>query len=153
MGYTFLEDPDNVKFRADGVSLEEMFVFAAEALNETIRGDIEIAGEEERSFEIEGEDNVGLLHDFLDWFLVTLDSEDFLVSEVKSIEIKDGFLRCVAVGDKGENYSFTNDVRDITFNEMYVCKGQVAGGGLQSEGSGEALVGSGRWECQVVLEV
>jgi len=135
MGYSFLEHSADVKFRAYGDTLEETFVFASEALNDTIRGDISILEQEEKSFEIEGADDMSLLYEFLEWFLVTLDSEDFLVSKIKDISIKEGKLKCVVVGDKAENYKFTNDVKAVTYSEMFVR--EIEGG----------------FECQVVLDV
>ena len=58
-----------------------------------------------------------------------------MVKKIKEIEIKDGVLKCVVVGDKGEGYSFTNDVKSVVFSEMYVREED------------------GRMTCQVVLEV
>jgi len=158
MGYTFLEHAANVKFRADGVRIEEMLVSAAEALNETIRGDIAILEQEERVFEVEFDievkegnslDNpcevlsstnrcsgyMSLLYSFLEKILVLLDEDDFLVSKIKSIEIKDGKLRCVVLGDKVENYVFTNDVKAVTYSDMFVREED------------------GKFVCQVLLDV
>lgn len=135
MAYRFLEHTADVKFRADGATLEEMFVSAAGALFETIRGDIEILEQVEREFEVEGSDKMSLLYNFLEEFLVLLDSEDFLAARVKEIGVEDGRLRCVVVGDKAENYKFTNDVKAVTYSEMFVREKD------------------GKWECQVVLDV
>lgn len=135
MGYKFLDHKADVKFRAFGDSVEDMFVSAMEAMNETIRGDIKILEQEERCFDVEGLDLSGLLYNFLEEFLVMLDRDDFLVGGVKEIEIVGNRLRCVVAGDKGENYKFTNDVKAVTYSEMYV----------EEKG--------GKWECQVVLDV
>jgi SHS2 domain-containing protein len=135
MSYSFLEHTADVKFRADGSDLDKMFVSAAEALNEVVRGDIEILEQEAREFGIEGKDRVSLLYNFLEEFLVLLDSEDFLTARIKEIEVEEGGLRCVVVGDKAENYKFTNDVKAVTFSEMFV----------REEG--------GKFICEVVLDV
>lgn len=136
MGYSFLEHTADVKFRADGETLEDMFISACEALNETIRGDIKILEQVEKKFEVEGKESVSLLYAFLEEFLVLLDSEDFLTAKIKSIEIGEGSLKCVVLGDKADNYKFTNDVKAVTFSEMYVKD-----------------KGEGGFECQVVLDV
>ena len=120
MGYEFLEHTADVKFRADGATIEEMFVAASEAMNETVRGDIRILEQDERSFEVEGKDLVGLLYNFLEEFLFLLDAEDYLVAKIKEIEINDNKLRCVVVGDAAENYKFTNDVKAVTYSDMFV---------------------------------
>ena len=135
MSYEFLEHMADVKFRAEGSSWEEMFSFAAEALNETIRGDIEILEQKEKSFEVEGKDKNILLYNFLEEFLFLLDSEDFLVARVKSIVVDNNKISCVVVGDVAENYKFTNDVKAITFSEMVVGEDK------------------GRFICEVVLDV
>ena len=135
MGYSFLEHTADVKFRAWGESLGEMFVFAADAFNETVRGEIKILEQEERVFEVEGKDKMSLLYNFLEEFLVLLEKDDFLVSKIKEIEVGDGKLKCVVVGDVAGNYKFTNDVKAVTYSEMFVRE--------KDEG----------WECQVVLDV
>ncbi len=135
MTYRFLEHTADVKFRADGITLEDMFVSAFDAFNETVRGDIKILEQEERVFELEGKGNTDLLYVFLEEFLVLLDGKDFLAASVKDLKIEDGKLRCVVVGDKAENYVFTNDVKAITFSEMFVRRSDDG------------------WECQVVLDV
>jgi len=135
MSYRFLEHTADVKFRAEGSTMEEMFSSAADALNETIRGDIPILEKEERSFEVEGKDIENLLYNFLEEFLFLLDADDFLVAKVKSIEITDSKIKCVVIGDGAESYKFTNDVKAVTYNEMFVRK--------ENE----------QFECQVVLDV
>lgn len=135
MTYKFLEHTADVKFRADGMSLEKMFSSAMDALNETIRGDIKILEQKEKSFEVDGKDNEELLYNFLEEFLVLLDSEDFLVVGIKEISIDDNKLKCVVVGDSAENYKFTNDVKAVTYSEMVV---------------GEK---KGKFYCEVVLDV
>ena len=135
MSYEFLEHTADVKFRAEGSSVEEMFVAAAGALNETVRGEIKILERKEKSFEVESKDNVGLLYNFLEEFLFLLDAEDFLVAGVKEIKIEGNKLRCVVVGDVAENYKFTNDVKAVTYSEMFVREEK------------------GKFVCEVVLDV
>jgi len=137
MAYKFLEHTADVKFRAEGKTLEEMFSSAADAINETIRGDIEILKQEERNFEVEGKDMESLLHNFLEEFLFLLDAHDFLTSEIKELELNKEELKikAVLVGDSAENYKFTNDVKAVTFNEMFI---------KQEEN---------KFVCQVVLDV
>ena len=135
MSYRFLSHTADVKFRADGSSLEEMFLSAAEALNETIRGEIKILEQQEKTFEIEGTDRESLLYNFLEEFLFLLDAEDFLTFSVKSIKVEDGKINCTVIGDKADHYKFTNDVKAITYSEMFVREKD------------------GGYECQVVLDV
>ncbi len=79
--------------------------------------------------------------------MVLLDSGDFLVSKIKSINIKDGKLKCVVVGDSAENYKFTNDVKAITYNEMVVkqVSQEVRGQKLEVEGLVDKWVSEVVW--------
>jgi SHS2 domain-containing protein len=120
MSYEFLEHVGDVKFRAEGSVKGEMFISAADAMNETIRGDIKILEQSDKSFEVEGKDDINLLYNFLEEFLFLLDAEGFLVSRVKSIEISGNKLTCIVVGDDSENYKFTNDVKAVTYSSMFV---------------------------------
>ncbi len=135
MSYEFLEHTADVKFRAEGSTIEEMFSSAADALNETIRGDIKILERDEKSFEVTGKDNEELLYNFLEEFLGLLDAEDFLVEKIKSISIDGNELKCVVVGDVAESYKFTNDVKAVTYNGMFVREEK------------------GKFVCEVVLDV
>ena len=80
-----------------------------------------------------------MLHNFLEEFVFLLDAKDFLVARIKSISVEiieqEGKISCVVVGDKAQNYKFTNDVKAITFNEMVVKEED------------------GRYFCNVVLDV
>ena len=134
MAYSFLGHPDCVKFRAEGATIEEMFVSASEALDETVRGDIKILEQEEREFELVGSDSEELLFKFLSEFLSML-KEGFLVARIKSIAIEKNRLRCLVVGDSVENYKFTSDVKRVGSGEMFVREIEKG------------------FECQVVLEV
>ena len=138
MSYRFLEHTADVKFQADGKTIEEVFTNSALALKETICGKITVLGQETREIKVEGDNIEGLLYNFLEEFLFLLDSEGFLVSEIKEIKIdKEKFkLTAVVSGDKADHYKFTNDVKAVTYNEMYVKEDKDK-----------------RWFSQVVLDV
>jgi len=135
MTHRFLEHTADVKFRAEGSTIEGMYSSAADALNETIRGDIKILEQEEKSFVVDGPDSEVLLYNFLEEFLFLLDAKEFLVSSIKSIEVGEGKISCAVVGDSAENYVFTNDVKAITYNGMVIGEGH------------------GKFFCEVVLDV
>ena len=135
MSYEFLEHTADVKFRATGSDLARMFLSAGEALNETIRGDIKILQQKEKSFEIEGSDLGNLLYKFLEEFLFLLDSENFLVANIHDISVEGNKLNCTVSGDDAEKYHFTNDVKAITYNGMFVKEEK------------------GKFVCEVVLDV
>jgi len=137
MTYKFLEHTADIKFVSEGSSLEEAFIEAAKALKETICGNIIILEQEIKEIEIKGNNMENLLYNFLEEFIVLLDSEGFLISTIKEITIdKASFiLKAKIIGDKVNNYKFTNDVKAVTYNEMFVKE-----------------IG-GKWKTQVVLDV
>lgn len=59
-------------------------------------------------------------------------------------------VECVVVGDAAKNYKFTNDVKAVTYSEMYVKQVSQAGGSSLVAGGGE---GKGKFVCEVVLDV
>jgi len=124
MSYRFLKHTADVKFAAEGKTLEKAFVSASRALIETISGKIKILSKEEKKIEVEGKDLENLLYNFLEEFLFLLDSEDFLSARVKDLEIDtDKFkLKATLIGDKAGNYKFANNVKAVTYNEMFVKK-------------------------------
>ena len=139
MTYSFLDHTADVKFIAEAETIENTFVDSAKALQEAICGKITILGQETKTFEIQGTNLENLLYKFLEEFLVLLDSEDFLLSEITSLELdqKTFNLKATITGDKADNYKFTNDVKAITYSEMFVKFNE------------EKNV----WQTQVVLDV
>jgi len=70
MSFEFLEHTADVKFRASGDNLEEMFGEAGFALFDVMRGDLKILETSEKEFEVEGEDLENLLYNFLEEFFI-----------------------------------------------------------------------------------
>ena len=137
MTYKFLSHTADVKFQAQGRTIEEAFSQAATALKETICGDIKIEEKERKEINVKGKDFESLLYNFLEEFLFLLDAKDFLPAKIKDIKInKQKFkLNAVIIGDKASNYKFTNDVKAVTYNSMFVRQKQD------------------KWVVQVVLDV
>jgi SHS2 domain-containing protein len=133
--YKFLEHTADIKFQAFGKRIEECFSNAAYALSELIKGNIEIKAKEKKKIEVEGDDKESLLYAFLEEFLFFLDAEDFLMSKIDKMKIEGNKLKAEIIGDKASDYKFTNDVKAITYNEMFV----------KQEGK--------NWVCQVVADV
>lgn len=139
MTYNFLEHTADVKFLAEADSLENVLIESAKALKETICGNIIVLGQETKTIEIVGQNMENLLYSFLEEFLVLLDSEDFLLSEIIEISAdKEQFkIKATITGDKTDNYKFTNDVKAITYNEMFI----------------QEVPGKNLWQAQVVIDV
>jgi len=135
MKYKFLKHTADVKFQAVGKDINEVFENSALAMKEAICGKIKIKGTKEKIVKVEGRDFESLLYIFLEQILYLLDAENFLISEIKEIEIENLRLRAKIVGDRASDYKFTNPVKAVTYNEMFIKKEK------------------GNWVSQVVLDV
>lgn len=137
MKYKFLNHPADVKFQAFGKDVEEMFTNSALALKEAVVEKLDVKSVEKKKIKVSAKDFESLLYIFLEEFLYYLDAEDFLFSEIKEIKVDEEKFEIDALilGDKAENYKFTNEVKAITYSEMFVKKEKD------------------KWVCQVVLDV
>ena len=124
MTYKFLDHTADVLFEVEGENLEELFTECANALNETIHGNVKIIEQVKKPIKIKAENLESLLYKFLEEFLFLLDSENLIFDRVENIIIdgKKFTLNAVLIGDHAEKYHFTNDVKAITFNNMEITK-------------------------------
>ncbi len=121
--YEYLPHTSDEKFRAYGNSIEEAFENAAYALTDVITDHTKIKKNITKKISVESEDYESLLYDFLEEFLILLDSEDFLLCSIKSIKIDDNKLKAELVGDnKIENYDIKTHVKAVTYQQMFVEK-------------------------------
>jgi SHS2 domain-containing protein len=117
--FKFLEHTADIKFQAFGKTLEEAFKNSALAMaNLIFKG--KVKGKISKKIKVSGKDNERLLYEFLEEILVLLDSEDFILSKIKSLKIKDNNLKAEVIGDKASDYNFSNQVKAVTYNEMFV---------------------------------
>ena len=118
--FKFLEHTADIKFQAFGKNVEEVFSNSALALKETICGKIKIKEIKEEKISAKGKDFESLLYNFLEEIIYLLDAKKFLIKKIKKIEIKNFELKAIIIGDKSSNYKFTNNVKAVTYNEMFV---------------------------------
>jgi SHS2 domain-containing protein len=122
MRFKFLEHTADVKFQAYGKSLEEAFSNSALALAEVMTKKTKIKQVIKKKIKVSGKDTGSLLYNFLEEFLFLFDSEGFLLSKIKKIKIKDNKLEADVAGDNVKNYKISQDVKAITYNNMFVKK-------------------------------
>lgn len=134
MKFKFLEHTADIKFQAFGKSAEELFENSTLAFKEAICGKIKVKDKKEKNIKIKGKDFESLMYKFLEEVLYLLDAEDFIISKTR-VKINDFKLIATISGDKASNYNFTNPVKAVTYNEMFIKK--------QKD----------RWISQVVLDV
>ena len=133
--YEFLEHTADVKLKAYGKTIEEAFCNSAYALKEKIIGKKIVLKKIKKEIKVAGKDNEKLLYNFLEEFLYLLDAKDFIFSKINKINIAGNKLTAEISGDKASSYKFSNSVKAITYNEIFVKKDK------------------NNFICQVVLDV
>ncbi len=134
--FEFLEHTADIKFRAFGKTLEEVFENSALALFNVLYGK---KIKEKKSYKIKakGRDFESLLYSFLEEFVVLFDSKNFLPYKIKKLKLdeKKFEIEAEVVGDDIKNYNADVHVKAITYHNMFVKKAKDG------------------WEAQVVVDV
>ena len=123
MKYEFLPHTADVKFRAYGKNLEEAFSNAALAMFATITDIEKIEAREEKLIDVEAKKKDSLLYDFISELLFFIDTEGYLVHEVKELTIKEEGdkykLHAVVLGDSGD-YEIKTQIKAATYSDMFI---------------------------------
>jgi len=132
--FEFLEHTADIKFRAFGKNMEEVFENSALAISEIISRGQKIKSEKKKQIEVEGHDRESLLYNFIEELLYLTEAESFLVSKA-NITVSGNKLKAKLSGDSTLNYSNFDHIKSPTYHEMY----------FKETGNG--------WEAQVVVDV
>lgn len=140
MKYKFLEHTADTKFQAFGKTLEESFSNAAIAMFEVLLETKKVKKKLTKKIKVEAKDKEGLLYKWLEELLFLLDTDFFVINNVKNMEIKQKgkkyLLTAEVEGDTyKDEYGMHGSVKAVTYNEMFV-----------KEEEGKAIV-------QVVLDI
>ena len=119
MKYKYLEHTADIKFQAFGKTLEETFINAAYATINIISED-KIKNKITKKIKVKGVDKKSLLYAFLEEILFLLNTEYFILGNVKEIKIKDKELTATLEGDNLENYKLGLDIKAVTYNDMFI---------------------------------
>ncbi|MDP3728031.1 MAG: archease [bacterium] len=121
--FEFLEHTADEKFVAYGTTVAEAFGNCALALFKIISND-RIALNKTKKFSVRAGNKEKLLYDFLEKLLYWVDTEEFLVGNVKKISITQKedlyFLQAEIEGDSAEGYDIRTQVKAITYNDMFI---------------------------------
>lgn len=134
--YKYLEHTADIMFQAFGRTVEEAFENSAIAMFNAMY-DGKIKENIKKKIKVSGRDFENLLYNFLEEFLVLMDSEGFFMAscKVKIKKIKTYELEADITGDDAKDYAISLDVKAITYNNMFVKKEKDL------------------WTCQVLIDV
>lgn len=126
-GYGFLPHTADVKFRAYGKTLNVAFKNAAYALTDTMTDHKKVRGKIENNIEVKSENREALLYDFLEQFLILVDTNGFLLNKVEELKIskkgKGYVLISKVVGDKvSRKYKIDTHIKAVTYQQMKIKK-------------------------------
>lgn len=121
--FEFLPHTADVKFLAYGKTLEEAFANAALATTAVMTDDV-IQSHIEKKIAVTSAKKDSLLYDFLEKLLYFVDTEGFLVGEVKQLAIvqkgKGYSLHAIVRGDAAEGYDVSMQIKAVTYNDMFI---------------------------------
>ncbi len=123
MKFEFLAHTADIKFRAFGKTIEEVFENSALALFNILYNK-KIKERKNYKVKVNGKDFESLLYNFLEEFLVLFDSKNFLPGRIKNLKLneKEFEIEAEIVGDDIKNYNADVHVKAITYNNMFVKK-------------------------------
>ena len=121
--YEFLPHTADVRVVARGKDLAEAFGNAAYAVTDVVVDHTSIEKKVERKIVVESENRESLLYDFLEEFIVLVDSEGFLLAEVIDLVIEGNKLKATVTGDTySDKYETKTHVKAMTYQEMSIVE-------------------------------
>jgi len=135
--FEFIEHTADLGFRAYAVSIEELFVHAAEAFFETILSSESVEERIERTIEVEAGALDELMVSWLDEFLYLYDTEKLVFKRFQIKQIRQNGLEAKAWGEIMDpaRHEIKRGIKAVTYHKLYVKEIE------------------GRWEAQVILDI
>jgi SHS2 domain-containing protein len=126
--YEYLEHTADIKFRAYGKSLEEVFENAALAMFNVIINTEKVSGDTAREFFLKSPDLESLLVDWLSEILYIFEVDEIVFRNfrVEKIREEEGEYSITAQA-LGENYypeshPFETEIKAVTYNQLEIAK-------------------------------
>lgn len=123
--FEFFGHTADAMFRAYGKTLERKFTNAALAFSDFMFDLKDIPPKIKKKIVVEGSDYESLLYNWLEELLVLLDSEKFIMNDVKNLKIsKKGenfILKAEVIGDTAKRkYKHKDFIKAVTYNDMKI---------------------------------
>tara|TARA_Y100000310_G_C20445258_1_gene698077 strand:- start:4 stop:417 length:414 start_codon:yes stop_codon:yes gene_type:complete len=124
MSFEYLPHTADVKFKAKGKDLNEVFSSSALATYNVLIDVKKIKLNEKRKIEVESKNKESLLYDFLERLIILIDSEDFIGGKVNKLKISKNNTKLEAeiIGDDVSNYDTHGDIKAATYADMEIVE-------------------------------
>jgi SHS2 domain-containing protein len=132
--FVFLPHTSEVKFKAYGKTLSEVFENAVLAVASFIAKDNVIKSKRAKTIPVHATDKENLLYNLVEEQISLIDTENFVAAKAE-IQIFGNNLKVTFYGDDAENYHGLDQVKAPTYSEIYVKEIH------------------GFWELQMVLDI
>lgn len=122
-GFELLPHTADVRIRATGATLEDLFANAAKGMMSVIRkdfADVKPDPKRKRSFRVSSLDRETLLIEFLSELLASIDTENELYPDLRITELHERRLRAEAIGAPVQ--SFDEDVKAVTYHDLAITE-------------------------------
>ncbi|NLS45248.1 MAG: archease [Firmicutes bacterium] len=156
-GYEVLEHTADIGLRAFGDTLEEVFTCMALGMISLILSpDSHVSSREKKHIKVTGYDPESLMVEWLSELLFQIYSENFLLSDIQSIEIRvpehipadpNGYLVSATIsGEKfrTETHKFDLEIKGVTYHMLKVER---------LDSPEEEPNHKGKWQAQVILDI
>ncbi len=125
MVFEYLPHTADIKFKAKGKDLEEVFSNAALATYNILTDVTKIKLNKKKKFKIKSKGKESLLYDFLERLIILIDSEDFIGGRVEVLRIHKGkkyTLIAELSGDDISKYETHGDIKAVTYSDMEIIE-------------------------------
>ena len=124
MSFEYLHHTADVKFKAEGKDLCEVFTSAALATYNLLIDVKKIKLNEIKKIKLESKNTESLLYDFLERLIILIDSDNFIGGRVNKLNINNDNTQLEAEisGDDVSNYDTHGDIKAATYADMEIVE-------------------------------
>jgi SHS2 domain-containing protein len=126
MQFEYLEHTADIKFKAYGNRLEDLFTNILKACTNILTDINKIKKEKEIKISIKSKKIENLAYDFIEELLFLIDTESLIFNDFKEMKItktdKEYILEGTLLGDYYKNYEINGDIKAATYNDMQFIK-------------------------------
>ena len=124
--YEYFDHTADVLFKAYGKTKEERFSNAALAFFNVIVDTKEVSPVVIKEVKVTGDDDCQLLYNFLEELIFLVNTDFFVLHQVKELTIEGGVLYAKLWGDTDiSKYETRSDIKAVTYNDMEVTEEYV----------------------------